>query len=166
MKLSVLNPNDYTIPPQKNLELICSLAESMVNKLPGKLDVIFCDDQMIQELNKTYREKDKITDVLTFTYYADPSTPPLERENISTDEDELLGEIYLSMPQTERQSTPEDWTSKILDQYSVADREVYKLFIHGLLHLRGYDHVEDEDYRVMKLLEEKIMKSFLDSKKT
>ncbi len=155
MQIITHNHHSYSLPSSSHYEEIAALIDTEIGNLAGDLNLIFCDDEKIQELNRDYRKKDKVTDVLSFPYFEG-----------DTDEQDLIGEIFISYPQTQRQATSEDWSNKILDQYSKLEMEVYKLVIHGLLHIRGYDHIEDEDYRVMKLLEDKIMESFLESQKS
>ncbi|MGE3278610.1 MAG: rRNA maturation RNase YbeY [Candidatus Altimarinota bacterium] len=150
MKLNVIGHTQYSIRHLKRFHLICDLVDQSVKPLPGYVNLIFCDDSTLHRLNRDFRKKDKVTDVLTFTYYD-------ESQLRTPDPEFLLGEVILSIPQTKRQAK----------EYGVTfESEMYKLCIHGLLHLRGYDHEADEDYRVMKLLEDKIMRSFLKSKKT
>lgn len=155
MQLHSYNEHSYKIPSSAHYEKICQLVDEEIGVLPGQLNLVFCDDEKIQELNRDYRKKDKVTDVLSFPYF-----------DGETNEEDLIGEIFISYPQTQRQATDEDWSNKILDQYSPLEMEVYKLVVHGVLHIRGYDHIEDEDYRVMKLIEDKIMNSFLESQKS
>jgi len=146
MKLTILNPHQYPIPKRRKLDLICRLVDKEIGELKGIVNLVFCDDKTVHRLNRDYRQKDKVTDVLTFTYYRDSVET---RRGAS-----LLGEVIISIPQTKRQAK----------EYEVTfEGELYKLVIHGLLHLRGYDHEKEEDYRVMKLLEEKIMKKLLTS---
>jgi len=146
MKLNIIGAGGYRIKDLKKFRKICDLVDEKISFLPGVVNLIFCDDATIHRLNREYRKKDKVTDVLTFTYYSGPTV-----------EEELLGEVILSIPQTKRQAK----------EFGVTfESELYKLCIHGLLHLRGYDHEEDDDYRVMKLLEDEIMESFLSSKKS
>lgn len=155
MELNILGDTDYQIDLASDLLLIKDLVDEQDGFLEGHVNLVFCDDETIQQLNKDHRGKDKVTDVLTFTYF--------EEEPAA---DELLGEVIISVPQTKRQAPEQDWSE--FEKYPLADAfemELFKLFIHGLLHMRGYDHEEDEDYRVMKLLEDKIMKSFLESRK-
>jgi probable rRNA maturation factor len=154
MQITTHNPHSFPIPSSAHYEKIVQLIDAEIGELSGQLNLVFCDDKKIQELNRDYRNKDKVTDVLSFPYF-----------DGGTSEEDLLGEIFISYPQTQRQAVREDWSNTILDQHSQLEMEVYKLVIHGLLHIRGYDHIEDDDYRVMKLLEDKIMKSFLESQK-
>jgi probable rRNA maturation factor len=155
MKLTTHNPHSYSAPSPSHYDKIVELIDLEIGLLPGQLNLIFCDDEKIQELNRDYRKKDKVTDVLSFPYF-----------DGETDEQDLIGEIFISYPQTLRQATSEDLSNTILDQHKAEEMEVYKLVIHGVLHIRGYDHIDDEDFRVMKLLEDKIMESFLESQKS
>jgi len=99
---------------------------------PGKhkvAKVIFCDAKKIQELNKTFRKLDKITDVLSFA--------EMDSREILAREDKSLGEIYINY----------DWIKS-------GKRSVKELLIHGYLHLLGYDH--ETDNGEMEALEQKL----------
>lgn len=85
----------------------------------------------MQSLNRQYRDKDSTTDVLSFHYF----------ENFETlTESEIAGEILLS-------------ESKILEQTKTYEHsieaEAYRLIIHGVLHIIGYDHETDSEYEIM-----------------
>ncbi|MDP2690913.1 MAG: rRNA maturation RNase YbeY [bacterium] len=138
MKLNIIDSGGYRLQYEHSLEMICHLVDEELGTLLGQVNLVFSDDETVHQLNREHRGKDKTTDVLTFTYYSGDKTG----------KDELLGEVILSIPQTRRQADQEECSF---------ESELYKLCIHGLLHLRGYDHEENEDYRVMKLLEDKIM---------
>ncbi len=85
----------------------------------------------MQALNKQYREKDMTTDVLSFHYFEDFS---------SLTPDDTAGEILLSESKVQSQAQEYNHT---------VEAEVYKLVIHGILHIIGYDHETDEEYDVM-----------------
>lgn len=110
----------------------CSLPQN------GVVTIVFVDDATIQNLNHTYRQKDSVTDVLSFHYFDDFSE--LSSEDIA-------GELIFC-------------ESKILSQaqeYGLGNqKEFYKLLIHSILHLLGYDHEEEADYEVMQKLEDQI----------
>lgn len=101
--------------------------------------VIFSDGKKIQELNKNYRKKDKETDVLSFAEL------DLSQDFPALKEEESLGEIYLNA----------NWVVKEKDPVKYAS----KLFIHGFLHLLGYDH--ETDRGEMEALENKFKKILL-----
>ena len=85
-----------------------------------------CDDPAIRELNRDYRRKDKPTDVLAFA----------QREAASADQ-ALLGDIVISVATAKRQARKGLYA------------ELLHLASHGLCHLLGYDHRDDEEERVM-----------------
>ncbi len=88
--------------------------------ITDEFSIIFSTNEYIKELNTTFREKDYVTDVLTF-----PS-----------DEDDYLGDVFICLDKAKEQSV------EYGHSYS---REVVFLAIHGYLHLLGYDHIEKED---------------------
>lgn len=102
-----------------------------------EISVYITDDEEIRKLNKTYRGKDKATDVLSF---------PLD-ENFEGYR--LLGDIVISQDTAERQARELGHSLK---------EEVKRLLIHGLVHLLGYDHEKGgEEERKFKELEERIL---------
>lgn len=132
-------------------EMICGLtyefftkvAESVFNELDMQdnqyeISLLLTDDETIRQLNKEYRNKDKSTDVLSF---------PMEDEI-------MLGDIAISVDTAKRQAEEAEIN---------LDRETAFLFIHGLLHLLGYDHeTSQEDEAEMFALQEKILKKLID----
>jgi probable rRNA maturation factor len=90
------------------------------------------DDETIRELNREFRRKDKPTDVLAFAQREGPWAGA---------GDELLGDIIISLPTARRQA------KKKTPQGLFA--EVRFLASHGLCHLLGYDHNDDEEERAM-----------------
>lgn len=86
--------------------------------------VAFISDRRMRELNKTFREKNSTTDVLSFPF--DPNEFELGEET--------LGEIVISIEQAEKQAAENDLTLA---------SEIKQLILHGILHLCGYDHETD-----------------------
>ncbi len=103
----------------------------------------------IQELNRSYRQIDRPTDVLAFAMDSGkkPGEEPL---SFVTPPDGLrhLGEIVLSCSQAAAQAR---------EQSHSVERELEILLVHGVLHLLGYDHVEPEQERLMKAREAEIL---------
>ncbi len=97
-----------------------------------ELSVLLCDDGFIQELNRTYREMDKPTDVLSFSMKEgeQPGSSP-----------ELLGDVIISVETAVSQAKMAG--IKPLE-------EVTSLLIHGVLHLLGYDHHQPEHEQLMQ----------------
>jgi probable rRNA maturation factor len=114
-------------------------AEKMLGHLglfrPGvELSVALVNDEAIRELNRSFRRKDKPTDVLAFPMSDAPKT---ERRS------GLLGDVILSIETARRQA---EANSRALAA------ELTMLLAHGLLHLLGYDHQTDEEEREMTAL--------------
>ena len=121
-------------------EFFTLVAESVFNELDMssneyEISLLITDDETIRKYNKEYRNKDRATDVLSF---------PME-------DDIILGDVAISFETAKRQSEEAEIN---------IDREVAFLFIHGLLHLLGYDHMNSEDENVMFARQELILDGF------
>lgn len=110
------------------------------------MSVTFVDEDMIHEINKTYRNIDRSTDVISFAFLDDKS------EKIVGDVPLDLGEIYICYDVADKNR---------LSYNNSLKRELCFLFVHGLLHLLGYDHMTKEDEEVMFPLQEKILEGEL-----
>ncbi len=129
MLIDIDNQTDLELPVEK-LEKI---AKSLTNR---EIDLVICDNETIKELNREYRGIDKATDVLSFPMEGEADTIPLGSIVISSDKVYQKAEEYAHVPQDE--ST--------------------LLFIHGLLHLLGYDH--ETDNGEMRGCEKELINSF------
>lgn len=113
----------------------------------AEISITIVDNQKIREINREYRHKDTVTDVISFA---------LEDEEdiftaIDLDEGEIprdLGDIFLSYDKAVEQA--EDYGHSV-------DRELGFLLVHGFLHLNGYDHMTVADEKVMFTLQEEIL---------
>lgn len=108
-----------------------------------EVSLVFIGEQRMRRINKASRGIDRPTDVLSF-----------EGSNrdgfISVDEGALyLGEIFICIPKASEQACSNGHSLK---------KEIEILFIHGLYHLVGYDHITDEDYLVMNRKEKKLLR--------
>ncbi len=101
------------------------------------LSLTLVGDDAIRALNREYRGKDRATDVLSFS-----SEEPAKRPA-----DHLLGDVVISVDTARRQAHEYDATLQ---------REIYRLLIHGLLHLMGHDHVAAAERRVMQKEERRL----------
>jgi len=101
---------------------------------PGTVNfnVIIVDNEYIHKLNKEYRKIDRPTDVITFALE--------DNQDISYDEFRLLGDIYVSLDKAKSQAIEYGHSFK---------REICFLAVHGFLHLLGYDHMEQEEEKIM-----------------
>lgn len=103
------------------------------------VSIMLCDDATIHPLNRDYRDKDKPTDVLSFA----------QREgDFAFLDDNLLGDIIISMETTIRQAN---------ERQHSTETELRVLLVHGILHLLGYDHIEDDEAEIMEAKEREIL---------
>jgi len=106
---------------------------------------LFTDDKFIRSLNNKYRGIDKPTDVLSFSLQEETVKSP------ETESDNLLGDIIISIETAQKQADSLN--------HSI-EKELLVLLIHSLLHLTGYDHEKDKDYKIMQEKETEILKIF------
>jgi len=102
-----------------------------------ELSILLCDDDFIHPLNRDYRGKDKPTDVLSFAMReeGDPNDP-------------VLGDVIISIERAQEQATERGHEIGV---------ELALLLVHGILHLLGYDHEDDEEAQVMEAKEKEIL---------
>ena len=103
------------------------------------LSLLITTNSQIQKINCEYRQKDAPTDVISFAYN--------ETENFGAVN--MLGDIVISIERVKEQSNGHS-----------DEREFYYVLCHGMLHLLGYDHIEEEDKVVMRKREEEILSKF------
>ena len=122
---------------------------SLVKNFPKKyrfinkkiyLTILLSNDKNIKKLNKKFRNKNKATDILSF---------PFEKK-LNIKKSPYIGDIVVSF---EFMNKPN--ALSILEFKS----KVSKIFIHGFLHLLGYDHIKLKDFKKMLAEEEKIYKT-------
>ena len=124
------------IDNQSDLNIPMDICEKIAKELTDDdIDLLVTDDAQIQQINAEYRHIDKATDVLSFPFEHSPMAP--------------LGSIVISADHVKKLS------SEL--QHSAED-EFCLLFIHGLLHLLGYDHETDEGQ--MRQKEQELIEAF------
>ena len=96
-------------------------------------NLIVVDNKYIHELTKTYRNIDRETDVITFALEDDETV-------VNGSDERILGDIYISLDKAKSQA--EEYGHSFL-------REICFLAVHGFYHLLGYDHMTEEDEKVM-----------------
>lgn len=114
-----------------------------LGKANWEISVLFTDDTLIQTLNKEYRNKDEPTDVLSFEQDVYYELPDNTRQY-------LAGDIAISLPAVTRNA--ENWNVPYQE-------ELYRLLLHGILHLAGYDHATNDASEPMLIKQEALMKS-------
>jgi probable rRNA maturation factor len=132
----IKNPNNYI---KKKLNKIFRFNLLKIKRF--SLTILLTDNSKMKNLNKKFRNKNKITDVLSF--------PNLSNADLKkkTNTEIYLGDIALSYEIINRRSKDSNF-----------NLEFDKMWIHGYLHLLGYNHKKVKDYKVMKKIEEKIIK--------
>ena len=111
------------------------------------ITITFTTPQNIKEINKKYRNIDKATDVLSF--------PMFEKDELETKIknkdyvcEDVLGDIIISIEKVQEQA----------EEYGHSfERELSYIIVHGFYHLMGYDHIKEEDKKVMRPKEEKVL---------
>jgi probable rRNA maturation factor len=108
-----------------------------VGEADSSISLTLVDDETIRDLNREHRGKDKATDVLSF---------PLEPSHDDVPE-RLLGDVVISVDTARRQAADYD---------APLQREMYRLLIHGLLHVLGHDHEEAGERAEMEAEEKRL----------
>ncbi|MCE6950748.1 MULTISPECIES: rRNA maturation RNase YbeY [Rhodobacterales] len=114
--------------------------------------VMGCDDARIADLNGEFRQKGKPTNVLSWPSEERgaevPGEPPEPPEPGEADDPEHLGDIAIAFETCAREAA---------EQQKPMQDHVTHLLVHGILHLLGYDHVEDADADLMEATETRIL---------
>ena len=112
----------------------------------NEISLTFTDNENIRQINKEYRDIDDKTDVLSFPMY---EIEDLEEEKKTKSKNlKPLGDIVISLEQAVEQAK----------QFGHSfEREVCYLICHSMFHLMGYDHMTEEEKKIMREKEEKIM---------
>lgn len=139
--------NTYLINDLVNVSFSYSYLDKVIKKVlkhehvkNAYFSIIFVDLEEIQRLNKEYRKIDKVTDVISFALE--------DNHDQINNEIRVLGDIYICIPKMIEQAESYGHSIK---------RELSFLTVHGLLHLLGYDHMNQEEEKVMFGLQELIL---------
>lgn len=114
----------------------------------SEVSVTFVTNERIQEINREYRNKDSVTDVISFAL---EERGEGEVELIGADLPRVLGDIIISIAKAEEQA--KDYGHSFM-------REFGFLAVHGFLHLLGYDHMTEEQEREMFTLQKEILDEY------
>ena len=108
-----------------------------VNDQNNHISIFLTSDNVIKDLNQKYRNKNKATNVLAF-----PIQESIENKN-------YIGDLAISLEKIIFES----------NKYKIKkNKYLSQITIHGILHLLGYDHINDDDYEVMNKIEDRIIK--------
>lgn len=124
-------------------------AESILKELGYEgfdLGIWLTTNKMIRSYNKEYRKKDTATDILSFPYH---QLEPGQNIQVKTDEDKNVGDIIISV----------EFVHNLLPLYKTTLQKRFDtLLIHGICHLLGYSHYDEENDKIMSTLEKKLAK--------
>ena len=139
----IFNETSYQLDEEiKDLEKLLEFTLKNEKLDNVEFNIIFVDNDTIHNINKTYRNVDRVTDVISFAL-EDNKTIELDHR--------LLGDIYICIDKAREQAVEYGHSFK---------RELSFLTIHGLLHLLGYDHMEEDEEKVMFQKQEEILSLF------
>jgi len=125
--------SDQELPLEKLYSITRSIFRGEHIAVSKGVNLICCSDYRIRKLNGDYRDSDKVTDVLSFPF----------------EDDDFIGEVYISLQRVAVQAR----------RYGFSfEEEFLRLYIHGLLHLSGYDHIKEGDRILMEKTEQKYLK--------
>lgn len=144
MNIEVFNETNDSLDKELNelkelLQNICK-DEKLGN---GEFNIIIVGQDKIQELNKEYRNIDRVTDVISFALEDD--------DTFNLEDYRVLGDIYICIEKARDQAEEYGHSFK---------RELSFLAVHGLLHLLGYDHMNEKDEKIMFTKQEEVLSRY------
>ncbi len=119
-----------------------AIAQAMPSLTAAEISIVLTDDAFIQTLNKQYRGKDKPTNVLSFPQIDDWA------QTMRLPSPLALGDIIIAYETIVREAA---------EQSKTVENHTAHMLCHGILHLLGFDHIDDDDAQVMEELEMKIL---------
>ncbi len=139
MSIGIFNKTEEKI----DKSFVRKVVKHTLNKMEAEkseVNIIFVGLEEIHEINKTYRNVDRPTDVISFALE--------DTEDVTVYEERVLGDIYICLDKVHEQAKEYGHTEI---------REMAFLIVHGLLHLLGYDHMIKEEEKIMFGLQEEIL---------
>ena len=140
VKIEIFNNSSHKIELDDFKKYFLSIMKDL--KVEDALvNIIIVDNEEIKKINKEYRNIDNVTDVISFALEDVEFKTPFR----------VLGDIYISYDKVIEQALKYEHSEK---------RELYFLATHGLLHLLGYDHMNEEDEKVMFTLQRELLDKY------
>ena len=143
-KVELFNQTEKDIVELDTVLKVLDSALKKENLDDVSFNLIIVDNEYIHELNRTYRNIDRETDVITFALEDEDSI-------VLPSDERVLGDIYISIDKAESQA--EEYGHSLL-------RELSFLAVHGFYHLLGYDHMTEEDEKVMFKKQEEVLEAY------
>lgn len=147
LSVDFIDDESYTSSDEQNeINRLLNFAyEKLEAEADAEISVSFVDSESIRGINHQYRDKNEVTDVISFAMEDD------EFNLIHEDAPRTLGDIIIST----------DCAKEQADDYGHSyRRELLFLSLHGFLHLLGYDHMNDEDEKEMNQTQDEILNAF------
>ena len=140
-KIGIFNQTEEEVKELETVEKVLYSALEKEHMENTSFNLIIVDNNYIHELNKNYRHIDRETDVITFALD--------DEDKVKTEGDiDILGDIYISIDKAKEQA--EEYGHTFL-------REITFLAVHGFYHLLGYDHMNEEEEKVMFQKQEEVL---------
>ena len=132
---------DVPLPEYNQDYMISWLSKAIKNELKneGELCIIFCSDEYLLNYNKQYLDSDDLTDIITFDYSEDNT---------------LSGDLFISIPRV---------TENASSYKLPLIKELYRVVLHGILHLSGYDDADEDSCQQIKRKEEQYLQQLSDT---
>ncbi|HJZ24296.1 MAG TPA: rRNA maturation RNase YbeY [Candidatus Babeliales bacterium] len=127
----------------KKIKLEIEKIVDFLHYLDFDIGILFTTEKVIREYNKTYRDKDKPTDVLSFPYY--PHLKAGQKIKASHEDEKNLGDLIIC-PAYIKENFPTSF-----------NKQLRIILVHGICHLLGYDHIDDTDFEIMQKEEARIL---------
>tara|TARA_B110000459_G_C16464272_1_gene426648 strand:+ start:270 stop:722 length:453 start_codon:yes stop_codon:yes gene_type:complete len=142
VKVNLISSDDYNLPKSllESLEQVFILVSNSEGLEDANINLSFISSKEMQSLNKQYRGLDKDTNVLSF-----------ENQDISREHTKNIGDIAICYPYVVDEAKKEN---KELDNH------ITHMFIHGTLHILGYDHENESEANNMELKEIELLSKF------
>ena len=141
-EINITNSTNETID-EKLLYKVANYALEYEKVSNAVLNIIIVDNEYIHKINREYRGVDRETDVISFALEDDDTFVKLPIR--------VLGDIYISIDRVKSQA---------LEYGHSETREISFLTVHGILHLLGYDHMKEEDEKVMFAKQEEVLNRY------
>ena len=143
-EVAIYNKTDEEFTYSDIIEKVVNKAFEVEGVKKASCSIIIVDNTFIHKLNKEYRGIDRVTDVISFALEDDKSM-------IIPDDIRLLGDIYICLDKAREQAK----------EYGHSlERELCFLAVHGVYHLLGYDHENEEEAKIMFKKQEEVLMEY------
>ena len=140
VKIEIFNNSSYNIELDDFKKYFLSIMKDLQVE-DALVNIIIVDNEEIKKINKEYRNIDNVTDVISFALEDVEFKTPFR----------ILGDIYISYEKVKEQALKYEHSEK---------RELYFLAAHGLLHLLGYDHMNEKEEKIMFDLQKELLDKY------